>query len=305
MLEYSGSVAGRKLRDAIRLGVGRCVTASHWMNPIAGQPWFLDNGAFTCFRQGIPYTAVEDQFRACLRKIPAEHPPDFIVAPDIVGGGFASLRFSLRWLDELPPQHDYYFAVQDGLAHKDVRPHLEHVTGLFIGGSVDWKWTTAGEWIALAHDHGIKAHIGRVGTVAHQVLARQLGADSIDSSSWSQNDSHHHVAAARSQQVLGAIDVRRTMKVLCYNILWLHDVHVCRLPISHAEPCRWSLLYPLAWDDDETAWDGLPQNLMRAVSDFARATPEMLEAFLAGSAAAGAKPKPGPAPVHPRGRPPP
>ena len=54
--------------------------------------------------------------------------------------------------------------------------------GVFVGGAeMSWKLGTAPDWIALAHAHGLRCHIGRIGTLARLELARRLGADSIDS----------------------------------------------------------------------------------------------------------------------------
>jgi len=44
-----------------------------------------------------------------------------------------------------------------------------------------WKLRSAREWVRLAHRHGIKAHVGRVGTERRVAWARRIGADSIDS----------------------------------------------------------------------------------------------------------------------------
>ena len=43
------------------------------------------------------------------------------------------------------------------------------------------KLGTAPEWIALAHAHGRRCHIGRIGTLARLEFARRLGADCVDS----------------------------------------------------------------------------------------------------------------------------
>lgn len=80
---------------------------------------------------------------------------------------------------ELPVR---YLVVQEGMAPAQVGEVLPRFGGVFIGGaSMEWKLGTAPDWIALAHAHGVRCHIGRIGTVERLELARRLGADSVDS----------------------------------------------------------------------------------------------------------------------------
>jgi hypothetical protein len=58
----------------------------------------------------------------------------------------------------------------------------EPYRGLFVGGSLDWKLATAAAWVELAHARGMRCHIGRVGPADRVRWARDIGADSIDSS---------------------------------------------------------------------------------------------------------------------------
>jgi hypothetical protein len=115
-------------------------------------------------------------------------PPDFVVLPDVVAAGPASLHFSLRWLSALRPLAvPLALVVQDGMTPDDVAPHLAHVALLFVGGSHAWKLRTGAAWVAWAHAHGHPCHIGRVGTTRKLLWARRIGADSVDSSlpNWS------------------------------------------------------------------------------------------------------------------------
>ncbi|HEY4178392.1 MAG TPA: hypothetical protein VGM90_16210 [Kofleriaceae bacterium] len=63
----------------------------------------------------------------------------------------------------------------------DVVPVFERYAGIFVGGRLDWKLATAPTWAALAHAHGLRCHVGRVGTPARVRWARAIGVDSIDS----------------------------------------------------------------------------------------------------------------------------
>ena len=94
--------------------------------------------------------------------------PDFVVIPDIVAGGLASLEWSAFWRDTVPEEFRAYLAVQDGMTAADVVPHLTRYHGIFVGGSLHWKLATGAVWAELARRHGLGCHIGRVGTAARQ-----------------------------------------------------------------------------------------------------------------------------------------
>src|SRR3954469_10895082 len=105
--------------------------------------------------------------------------PDFVVVPDIVAGGLASLAWSAFWRESVPAEFPAYLAVQDGMAVADVLSHLPRYAGLFVGGSLRWKLATGGTWAELARRHGMGCHIGRVGTPARVRWAREVGATSL------------------------------------------------------------------------------------------------------------------------------
>lgn len=120
--------------------------------------------------------------RACEVVSALPSAPDFLVLPDIVGGGLASLELSLSWLPRLSGVAPPYLAVQDGMPEEAVSRSCAGITGIFVGGTLQWKLRTAAAWVALAHRLEMRCHIGRVGTVDRLRWARRIGADSIDSS---------------------------------------------------------------------------------------------------------------------------
>lgn len=195
-----GSAAGAA--EIASRGMGRMVTAAEWRNPREGEPWALDNGAFSDYLQGKDFDAA--RFAKVLRKVPPANRPDFAVIPDVVAGGLRSLTYSCYWLRvwTLPHGWPWYLAVQDGMEEKDIAPLVRDVAGIFVGGSLDWKHRTAEAWVAFAHANGLPCHIGRVGTVEDLVWARRIGADSVDSTSWAQNAAYWKVDAARAQRTL-------------------------------------------------------------------------------------------------------
>lgn len=195
---YSGNEGSHTGLAQIRANsMGVLITATGWRTPKPGMRWCLDNGAFSAFLQRKPFDGA--LFERVLRKIPAAHRPDFAVVPDIVAGGLHSLLLSAAWLPRLPHGWPWYLAVQDGMQEKDVEPYVGQVAGLFVGGTMEWKLRTGEAWVWFAHEHGLKVHVGRVGTVANICWAERIGADSADSTSWARNATYCKVTAARAQ----------------------------------------------------------------------------------------------------------
>ena len=172
---YVGQTRSRKLIANLRQrGWGESTCRGEL--PPRRTPWFFDNGAFRDWRAGRPFDA--DRFMADLDWIAnLDTMPDFVVAPDIVGGGAASLELSRHWCKQLAG-FDAYLAVQNGMT-----PGLDHggFAGIFVGGDLPWKLATGGAWVQWAHSIGLPCHIGRVGTPNRVHWARSIGADSIDS----------------------------------------------------------------------------------------------------------------------------
>lgn len=159
-----------------------------------GIPIALDNGAFSCWSAGIGW--VEGAFLKLISHCVAKglgKDIQWIVAPDIVCGGKRSLEKSVHWaryhLDGWP----LLLPVQNGMEPEDIYQFLDLFHGVFVGGDLEWKWTTAKEWADFAHDRGKICHIGRVGEAEDLHRAKMLGADSADSSSFVRNKSWHKV----------------------------------------------------------------------------------------------------------------
>ena len=194
MLIYTGNSDGEKLDRVKELNMGILI-ASSANRTISRRyrevPCALDNGAFQCFRRGFPFQA--DVFRRSLANAYQMGVTlDFIVCPDVVAGGMASLEFSMEWrLGELRTAPHIAFVVQDGMTIEDLHKHNipQLFTQLFVGGTLDWKWKTASMWVDYAHHNGMKLHIGRCGTLPRLLQAEKMGADSVDSTSIARNDS--------------------------------------------------------------------------------------------------------------------
>lgn len=179
MFAYVGQTRSSALiAELERHGIGECVVCGEL--PARRPRFFHDPGAYRDWRAGRPFNVCRwdrDMRWMSYRGIV----PDFVVVPDIVAGGLASLAWSAFWRNTVPAEFRAYLAVQDGMTAADVVPHLPCYDGIFVGGSLHWKLATGGAWAELARRHGLGCHIGRVGTAARVHWARSIGATSIDS----------------------------------------------------------------------------------------------------------------------------
>lgn len=199
---YQGNNTGSKsIRVCQNIGIG-ILLCDGWRSPDRFPYYAVDNGAFSAWVNGTEWNG--KKFLAMLDKVGrARRAPDFVIVPDRVAAGLESLAWSLEWREKLPELGTrYYLAVQDGMEVSDVRSIIGKFSGLFVGGTMDWKLSTAKEWVELAHEHRKPCHIGRIGTWDRIVWASTIGADSIDSTSWGHNDSWHHIEQAKMQEVL-------------------------------------------------------------------------------------------------------
>lgn len=197
-----------------RLGFGECTLRGEL--PPKRLPWFYDNGAFSDFTRSRCFNTVRfvrDQWRIRNLILEGHPPPDFIVLPDLVGGGAESLALSATWLFDplIEWMAPTYLAVQDGMSERAVGNFLDRkdiprqrdeaeprtVGGIFVGGTLEWKVETGAGWVRFAHDRNLPCHIGRAGAVDRIGWAIRIGADSIDSCVplWSRRNLERFVAA--------------------------------------------------------------------------------------------------------------
>jgi hypothetical protein len=170
---YLGVVGSKKVQGfAKEHNCGWCLTPDN-ARPIPHGTYFLDNGAFTAWKNNTKWNEIK--FKVLVNKYPNY---DFVVAPDIVCGGNASLIHSIKYVDKI--NSPLYLAVQDGMNAKIVTEFIDSFDGLFVGGSIQWKFSTARMWADLAHLHKKKCHAGRVGTWEGFVHMHFSGVDSVD-----------------------------------------------------------------------------------------------------------------------------
>ncbi|CAD7338102.1 hypothetical protein FIV32_09350 [Sphingomonadales bacterium 58] len=183
MIGYASRTGTRRNLDALRHAGWRLMVSARGPLRTEGFRYALDNGARTAFQRGEPFDVPAFDKAVTLLGPGA----DWIVLPDIVTGGLASLRFSLDWLETLRNRPDlcgahYLLAVQNGMEPQDIAPLVGSGIGVFVGGDTPWKLVTMATWARLAHERVALCYVGRVNTVRRIRLCAAAGADSFDGS---------------------------------------------------------------------------------------------------------------------------
>ena len=175
---YASRTGTKRNLRALRLAGWRLMVSAYGVWRTEGFRCAVDNGAWSAHQSGQAWDA--GRFRGVLDRLGDE--ADFVIAPDVVAGGLASLRLSESWLPDLKKYRLVLIPVQDGMIEADVMGLLDFRTGLFLGGSTGWKIETMDRWGDLAADVGCYYHVGRVNSVRRIHHAATAGADSFDGS---------------------------------------------------------------------------------------------------------------------------
>lgn len=180
MVSYASRTGTRRNLEAMRAANWRLLVSAKGVLRTEGMPYALDNGAWTAFQQGEPFD--ELAFGRAVDLLGER--ADWIVLPDIVAGGMASLEFSLRWLERLEGiPTKLLLAVQNGMEPDDVRELLSPAIGIFVGGDTQWKLQTLNSWGLLARRRNCHLHVGRVNSARRITLCAAAGVNSIDGTS--------------------------------------------------------------------------------------------------------------------------
>jgi hypothetical protein len=181
MMGYASRTGTRRNLDALRAaGWGLLVSRAGVWRTEGFDRYVLDNGAWADFQAGRSFD--EDAFEQLVDRLGSR--ADWIVLPDIVAGGLASLALSTRWLNRcLSACPMALIAVQDGMQENDLAPLVGCSVGVFLGGSTEWKLANMLRWGAFCAERGVHYHVARVNTERRIWLAAASGADSIDGSS--------------------------------------------------------------------------------------------------------------------------
>lgn len=179
MIAYASRTGTKSTLEKMRASGWRIlIVAGAALRP-EGMRYALDNGAWSCHLQGEAFHSTK--FNQALEAVGSG--ADWIVLPDIVGGGLKSLELSLGWLDRVASFGLPLLAVQDGMKLGDVAPLVGAGLGIFLGGSTDWKLGTMREWGTLAREKNAYFHVARVNSAKRIVLCCDAGADSFDGTS--------------------------------------------------------------------------------------------------------------------------
>ncbi|MGY4831841.1 hypothetical protein ACVNIS_24925 (plasmid) [Sphaerotilaceae bacterium SBD11-9] len=180
---YASRTGTRQNLAALRAAGWRLMVSARGVLRDEGCHYALDNGAWTAYQNGEPFD--EAAFSRAVDKMGER--ADFVVVPDIVAGGLASLDYSLGWLQRLRGLGaPMALAVQDGMTPADVAPYLgagrEKAQLIFVGGTTEWKLATLTQWVTLAKASRVWVHVGRVNTMQRVRLCVTAGAASFDGS---------------------------------------------------------------------------------------------------------------------------
>lgn len=140
----------------------------------AGVIWCADNG---CFSDNFD----EQKWWAWLQRNATDVATcAFATAPDVVGDAVATLALGQVWLPRIRALgYPAALVAQDGLEHLNVP--WDDFDALFIGGTTEWKLSTATRHLAReAKKRGKYVHAGRVNSLRRLRWAEAIGADSAD-----------------------------------------------------------------------------------------------------------------------------
>jgi hypothetical protein len=182
MISYASNTGTKRNLEALRANDWRILVSPKKPKPPDGFKFGIDNGAWGRYQLGLPFD--EDGFRRLI-----DHhggAADFIILPDIVGGGKASLELSMKWFYErqLHNCRQLLLPVQDGMRIEEVVKIVRYRgLGIFLGGTTEWKLATMHDWGVVSATLGCHYHIGRVNSRRRIRLAAMAGATSFDGTS--------------------------------------------------------------------------------------------------------------------------
>lgn len=181
MIPYASNTGTLRNLAALRAAGWRILLTPSKPYPREGMRYGVDNGAWSTHNSGLPFDV--QGFESLVERHGGG--ADFVVVPDIVAGGNASLDFSLSWLQRLAHTKLLLLPVQDGMDPQAVGAVLrEHRNlGIFLGGSTEFKLRTIYGWGIVAHSMARWYHVGRVNTARRIRLCAEAGADSFDGTS--------------------------------------------------------------------------------------------------------------------------
>lgn len=181
----------KRIQYCKECGIGLLYTPKYNQIPRC-HDFIIDNGAFEAWQQDKEWDG-KSFLKYCDMINNTGKIPYFVTIPDIVAGGVQSLELSAEYISFLPKGWPKYLAVQNGMEIEDIKNWVEtyNPSGLFIGGTIRWKWRNT--WILARHAHkwGLKCHVGRIGNKEGYEMCNQVGVDSVDGSTPIRHDKLH------------------------------------------------------------------------------------------------------------------
>lgn len=183
MIGYASRTGTRRNLALLRDHGWRLIVSSEGSWRPEGFRFGIDNGAWTAFQQARPWN--EGKFVGLCEELARVPDCDWIVAPDIVTGGLSSLARTEAWLPKLERYgKPVLIAVQDGITPSDVRGLVGPETGVFLGGSTEWKLATMRQWGEFCKEEAAcYFHVGRVNSRRRISSCQSARADSFDGTS--------------------------------------------------------------------------------------------------------------------------
>lgn len=179
MMLYASRTGTIRNLNALRAHGWRLLVSPAGCVRSEGFPYGLDNGAWSYHQGGLAFDG--DAFIRAVDRVGAR--ADWIVMPDRVGDAAGTLAAVDEWWPRLRGAGLLLLAVQDGMTEADVEARLRPGVGLFLGGSTEYKETSARRWGNFASARSLYFHIGRVNTARRIAIACEAGAHSVDGTS--------------------------------------------------------------------------------------------------------------------------
>lgn len=175
------------------------VVTPRWMTRMMQEPdtqgiakrVIIDNGAYPAWVQGTIMT-LSEQLDGIHSALALRPDAEWIIAPDVVGDAgrtWARINACAAELEQYG-LHRLLLPLQDGMdVGRVVGLAAAYGAGIFVGGST-WRFKTEALRELQAHETRW-VHVGRASSWAQLSAASQLGADSVDSTSFVRRFEHN------------------------------------------------------------------------------------------------------------------
>lgn len=167
--------------------IGYCLQPQTWTNKVEGMPYFIDNGAYSDFRQGRAFR--KNAFLNLLHKAnDCKRKPEFVVVPDRFGDASTTRCLWDVWsqnIRSINADFKLAYVVQptsDG-GFPDISTIPSDADLIFTGGDKPWKFQAVLAYKAS----GLSIHVGGI-SASRLYWCHLQGASSGDSSGFFRGD---------------------------------------------------------------------------------------------------------------------